>query len=73
MRVDEEEKNNFQSASFSATRTPAITTDAPNQIKATIDMNTNSLLIPPPENLIKKSMVVTEEARTGASIAFEKI
>ena len=33
----------------------------------------SGLMIPPPENLIKKSMVPLEEARTGASIAFEKI
>jgi hypothetical protein len=31
------------------------------------------LMIPPAENLIKKSMVPLEEAKTGASIAFEKI
>ena len=73
-RVDEEEKSNLISASFSATRTPAITAvKDDNQIKQTIDIAPNSLFIPPPENLIKKSMVVTEEARTGASIAFEKI
>lgn len=72
MRADEEEKGNSISAAFSATRTPAVTGGDQN-VKKTIDISPNGLLIPPPEALIKKSMVVAEEARTGASIAFEKI
>jgi len=38
-----------------------------------IEKNILGLMIPPAENLIKKSMVPIEEAKTGASIAFEKI
>jgi hypothetical protein len=38
-----------------------------------LEKNIHNLMIPPAENLIKKSMVPIEEAKTGASIAFEKI
>lgn len=38
-----------------------------------LEKNIHGLMIPPAENLIKKSMVPIEEAKTGASIAFEKI
>jgi hypothetical protein len=38
-----------------------------------LEKNIHNLMIPPAENLIKKSMVPPEEAKTGASIAFEKI
>ena len=38
-----------------------------------LQKNIHGMMIPPAENLIKKSMVPIEEAKTGASIAFEKI
>lgn len=38
-----------------------------------LEKNIHGMMIPPAENLIKKSMVPIEEAKTGASIAFEKI
>ena len=38
-----------------------------------LEKNIQNLMIPPAENLIKKSIVPIEEAKTGAAIAFEKI
>ncbi len=38
-----------------------------------LEKNIHGMMIPPAEQLIKKSMVPIEEAKTGASIAFEKI
>lgn len=42
-------------------------------IPRTIDFNANKIMIPPPEALIKKSVILQEPAKTGAQIAFLKL